>query len=183
MSSPRIATRYAKALLKLSNGDPAKVKKYLSTLAVTNELFTQKESGRIMRSPVMPADLKQSLLNYALKQADASGGELALFLTAVVEAGRISMLPEIYSAYSALIDAAEGKAEAEVISAVTLSDEDVKSIEATLSKILHKKVTVNATVDATVLGGFVARIGNYLVDLSLKTKLDELAKSAVQATV
>lgn len=183
MSSHRIATRYAKALLILSGHDTGKAKQQLETLGVVEELFNLEDSGRVMRSPVMPLDLKQSLLSYALTQAGRSGTELDQFLQALLKAGRIGMLPDVISAYTRLLNEAEGLAEAELISAVPLPEGEVKNIKTAVSKVLGKQVTIKPTIDKAILGGFVVRAGNYLVDLSLKTKLDGLANSAVRATV
>jgi F-type H+-transporting ATPase subunit delta len=183
MSASKIAMRYAKALFKQKPNERTAADKNIEALSVVAELFKQKEAGRIMRSPVVPSDLKSSLLDYALKQAGVVGGDLEKFLRTVLSAGRIALIPEILSAYIDLINTMEGKAEAELISAVSLPEAYVSQIEGAVSKVLDKKVHIKTVVDSAILGGFIVRSGNYLVDLSLKTKLDGLAKRAVQESV
>ena len=177
----RIAKRYAKALLKLTSGDLAKAKKYRDNLVELKALFSLDEASRVLKSPAMPVDLKKSLLSYGLKAADA-GTEVRHLVEAVVDAGRADLLPEISDSFSAYIDEVEGKVHAEVTSALPLSPEATNQIAAAVSHILHKKAEVTHHVDSDLLGGFVVRVGDYVVDLSLKSKLAGLTKSAVQDT-
>ena len=92
----------------------------------------------------------------------------------------MSFLPEISQVFSEFIDDAEGIVQAQVESAVALSAQEDQDIVATLAQMLHKKIVLKSAVNTALLGGFVVRVGNYLIDLSLKSKLDGLAKSAVQ---
>jgi len=179
----RIAARYAKALFKLANGDLAKAKKQAETLRILNELFEYPESNRILRSPVMPATLKKNILDYGLSQAQASEAVSHLIGT-IVEVGRVPLIPAIIGAYDDLLDAAEGVARAEVASALPLPSEDLEAISGTLSRILgRQRVEIKQVVEPALLGGFVARVGNYRIDMSLKTKLDGLSQRAVQDTL
>ena len=66
---------------------------------------------------------------------------------------------------------------------MALNEADTKAIGDALSTLLSKKVEIKPTVDPSLLGGFVARVGNYRVDLSLRTKLDGLSQSAVQDSI
>jgi len=174
-----VANRYARALLKLSEGDLAKAKDRREILVGVSELFALKDSGRVLRSPVMPQDLKKSLLTYALGKA-TSDSLLQRFVETVVEAGRVAMFPEIIASYSRAIDELEGVAVADVTTVVPLEQADQVKVADVLGKLLGRTVQVKTHVDKSILGGLVARIGNYRVDLSLKTKLDGMASSAVQ---
>ena len=71
MSAGRIATRYSKALYRLAGDDLATAKKHMESLKVVQELFDNEEGGKILRSPVMPSDLKGNLLAYAMDQGAA----------------------------------------------------------------------------------------------------------------
>lgn len=175
----RIARRYARGLFGIDKGDIAKAKARRETLEAVVELFKNEEAARILRNPVMPAGLKKDLLAYALKEGNADQSLQSLFKT-MVEEGRVNAIPELVEAYSELIDTAEGVAKADLVSAVALPDAEVQAIGKQLGQILDKKVEVRASVDAKLLGGFVAHVGNYKIDMSLRTKLDGLAASAAQ---
>ena len=177
----RIAKRYAQALLKLTAGNLIQAKAYAQSLTPVNELFQIQDSASVLCSPVMPLDLKKSLLAYGLKTANASD-EVQHMVFAVADAGRVQLLPDIIKEYIRLIDEAEGIVHAEISSAVSMPADDIKEIAAALGKLLRKKVQTSQLIDNTLLGGFVVRVGQYLVDLSLKTKLEGIAMSAVQDT-
>jgi F-type H+-transporting ATPase subunit delta len=178
----RIAKRYAKALFKVSEGDLGKAKRDLDSLETLRTLFEDKDAGKILRSPVMPPDLKKTLLYYGLEKAVADSSLKSLIDT-LVSSGRVSVIPDLTSAFRDLLNEVEGIAYAEVESAADFSEEEKSAVSAQLSRILEKKVLVDTRVDPTLLGGFVARVGNYRIDMSLKAKLDGLAHSAVQDTL
>lgn len=177
----RIARRYARALYKICDANVDTAKKHLESLKTLLVLFDDKDAGKILRSPVMPPDLKKTLLHYGLEKASA-GEDLQHLVDTLVIAGRVAMLPELIEVFGNLINDAEGKAHAEVVSASPLGQEDQEAISAQLGDLLGKKIVLESKVDATLLGGFVAKVGNYRIDMSLKTKLDGLAQSAVQDT-
>ena len=177
----RIAKRYAQALLKLTTGDLGRAKNYRDSLNEVGALFSLDEAAKVLYSPVMPNDLKKSLLSYGLKVANA-GDELSRMVDTVVDAGRVSLLPQVIDVFARLIDEAEGIVHAEVTAAVSLPSEDTKQIATALSHLFGKKAEITQLVDGSLLGGFVVKVGDYVVDLSLKTKLEGLANAAVQDT-
>lgn len=177
-----IPNRYAKALYQLVGSDLVQAKKLRDSFSGLTQLFELKDSAKVLRSPVMPPDLKKKLLDYALDVTQAAP-EVKQLTSALLAAGRIDILPEVAQAFFALLDQADGVVKAEVTAAVPLADADTRAIGDALSKLLAKKVEIKPTVDPSLLGGFVARVGNYRVDLSLKTKLDGLSQSAVQDSI
>lgn len=178
MSSLRIASRYAKALFRLADGDLAKAEKQATALDTIQELFAMEESARILRSPVMPAELKRELLKLALDRVGASP-DLRNFTNALIGAGRLAMLPQVGEAYRLLLDAARGVLHAEVSSAVELGGAEVGAIQSALKNMLRKEIKIAQRIDKNLLGGFEVRIGNMLVDMSVRTKLDALAAQAL----
>jgi F-type H+-transporting ATPase subunit delta len=181
-SASRIARRYARGLFNLEGGDLAKAKTHLEMLAPLKELFAQQDAGKILRSPVMPLDLKKELVEYGMKQTQADATVTSLVNT-VLEGGRVEVLPDVIDAFSDLIDAAEGKARATLVSAVPLPEGDVQAVGQTLGKLLKKSIDIAPAVDPAILGGFVVQVGNYRIDMSLKSKLEALSQSAAQDTL
>jgi len=177
----RIARRYARALYKICDANLETAKKHLESLKTLLVLFDDKDAGKILRSPVMPPDLKKTLLHYGLEKA-AAGEDLQHLVDTLVTAGRVALLPELVEVFGDFINEAEGKAFAQVVSAAPLAQDDQNAIASQLGDLLGKKIVLDNKVDATLLGGFVAKVGNYRIDMSLKTKLDGLAQSAVQDT-
>ena len=97
----------------------------------------------------------------------------------ILEAGRIALLPEVADAFAEFIDEAEGRRprRAHLGGRRSKTRIDVQQIEAALlGASWIRKVETTPSVDPALLGGFVARVGNYRIDLSLKAKLDGLAR-------
>jgi F-type H+-transporting ATPase subunit delta len=177
MSSNLIANRYAKALMKLTEGQPALSEKALGFLQACSELFEMPEAKMVLKSPVMPSDLKKAVLNFVAQKTD-SAKDLGGFADQVVDAGRTTLLPEIFKAYKHMLDEKRGVAEATVITAEPISDAIKKELVGALEKIFQKKITVQSEIDKDVLGGVVVRVGNYTIDLSLKNRLNSVAEFA-----
>lgn len=177
-----VARRYANALIKLNANDHAKAKSTLASLKVLAELFENEESKRVLSSPVMPLDLKKNLLNYGLQQGDASQ-DLKALIDIIADAGRVKLIPQIVDEYQIFLDDMQGTVKADVTTAVELSDSERQSVVEALSALVKKKVEIQVMIDPTILGGFVANIGNYRIDLSLKSKLEGISQNAVLDTL
>jgi ATP synthase F1 delta subunit len=68
---------------------------------------------------------------------------------------------------------------ATVTSVVALTEADLASVSAKIEEIVGKKVLVEQVVDTSILGGLVVRVGNNILDLSLRNKLDTMTKTAI----
>ncbi len=177
MSSNLIANRYAKALMKLTEGQAALSEKALGFLQACNDLFSMPEAKTVLKSPVMPADLKKAVLNLVAQKTDCAK-DFGGFADQVVDSGRTAHLPEIFKAYKHMLDEKRGVAEATVVTADPISDAVKKELTGALEKIFQKKITVQSEIDKDVLGGAVVHVGNYTIDLSLKNRLNSVAEFA-----
>lgn len=177
MSATRIANRYAKALYRLAGDDPKKARTFLEQLQTARALFDIEPSARVLNSPVMPQDLKKKLFEAALTSSHAAP-ELHAFIGALIGAGRVQLYPVFVEAFARLINEATGVIDADIVTAVAVDTEVVAKLTASLEKILGTKIHASQQVDPELLGGFVVRLGNRMIDMSVKTKLDALSKSA-----
>lgn len=173
----RVAKRYARAVFLLVQKDADKAATILRALRSVNEVFQIPDAGRVLRSPVMPIDLKKSLLDYALKQAEAPQDVVAL-VHMVVDAGRVAALPDMAAALQELVDESQGRVRGHLVSAVALPQAEQDAVKAASAKIFNREVVLKHHVDPSILGGFVVRVGQYHIDMSVKTKLDGLARRA-----
>lgn len=178
MSSKTICNRYASALFKLDSSNLDQSKMNLQQLQTVKSLFDQEDAGRVLRSPVMPVELKRDLLTYALKQAEASE-LISQFVYTILDAGRTGMLPDIIDSYELIIKDALGVLVANVTSFAKISDADQKRISEKLGKLFNKDVEVKNDVSKDVLGGFVIKLGNYQVDMSLKSFLNNWVQGSL----
>lgn len=95
-------------------------------------------------------------------------------LTFVVEQGRGRQLPQILQRLSNLAAEAREAVVAEVRSAVPLDDKQTKALAEALSKATRKKVEVKAIVDPSVIGGLVAKVGDTVIDGTIRRRLEQL---------
>ena len=79
--------------------------------------------------------------------------------------------------YDRLLDAYHGVEHAEVVTALPLDEGYKKRISRQLGEIMGRTIVIDAEVDPSVVGGFVAKIGDTLIDGSLRGKLEALRKS------
>lgn len=92
----------------------------------------------------------------------------------IVAQGRARQLPQILEEVSALAAEARQSVLAEVRSAIPLDEEHQKKIAAALSKATGKKVEVKALVDPSVIGGIYAKVGDTVIDGTIKRRLEQL---------
>ncbi|SME91141.1 ATP synthase F1 subunit delta [Pseudobacteriovorax antillogorgiicola] len=179
MSAERVAKRYAKALFDLCEGDLAKAKIYREAFGAISEIFEHEDIRKVLASPVVNSELKRKVLKDVAEQIEADR-LLSLFLDSIAEANRVGVIPEISKSLHKMILKQEGIVEAEVLTVFELDDESLSSVKTSLEDLTKTKVQLFNKVDKSILGGFVVRIENSVLDMSLKTKLDAMTQSAVR---
>jgi len=129
-------------------------------------------------SPYFSTEEKKDGLHRALVDADPA---IVNFLEALLERHRMPVIFRIRDAYERLWDAENQTLPVEVTSAVDLDDATVKSIGARIGEQTGQRVELTSKVDPAILGGIVLRVGNSILDASIKHRLDQLRKHVAQA--
>jgi len=99
----------------------------------------------------------------------------ANFIRLLSENHRLVLLPEIAALYETLRAQAEGRVEAEVVSATEVSAAQLKDIAAALKKRLGRDIDLSTRIDPALIGGIVIRAGDLVIDGSVQGKLRALA--------
>jgi F-type H+-transporting ATPase subunit delta len=131
----------------------------------------------LLENPKVPFTGKKSLLEEQLGDIPPLVLHLALLL---VTKNGLRLASDISRQYQLLLDAHQGIEHAEVTTAVPLSDKDRDLITRRIGEIVRRKVMLDPRVDPAVIGGFVARIGDMLIDGSIRQQLDTLKKNLVE---
>ena len=129
-------------------------------------------------SPYFSTEEKKDGLHRALVDADPA---IVNFLEALLERHRMPVIFRIRDAYERLWDAENQTLPVEVTSAVDLDAATVKSIGERIGEQTGQRVELTSTVDPSILGGIVLRVGNSILDASIKHRLDQLRKHVAQA--
>jgi F-type H+-transporting ATPase subunit delta len=173
----KIAVQYAEALLDLAltaGGDiPESV---LSDLEAINAVVASTpDFNTVLAHPsVSSADKKQLLVSTFENVVN----DLTLrFLQVLADRRRVNLLPYVESSYRELLNARKNIAVASLTSADELSDAAVEEIRARLARRLGKQVELTVKVDPTLVGGVVLRVGDEVIDGSLKGRLAALEAS------
>tara|TARA_B100000902_G_C27063477_1_gene790310 strand:- start:173 stop:712 length:540 start_codon:yes stop_codon:yes gene_type:complete len=178
MSSNLVSNRYARALWRVCSGSKEKASSYREVLTLVGQLFEDEDVRRVLVSPVIPKDLKNQVLEYVVTQSGADDA-LKSFIKGVVDVGRVSILEDLSDSFGALLDASEGLLSANVSSVVELSPSEVEQVKVSLESATKRKVVVTNTTDATLLGGICVQIGNKIIDMSLRSRLERLTRAAI----
>ena len=97
------------------------------------------------------------------------------FIKLLAENDRLILLPEIAALYQYYRAQAQGTVNAELVSALEVSNEQVNAIAASLSKRLGKKVSLTTRIDETLIGGAIVRAGDMVIDGSIRGRLEKMS--------
>lgn len=168
-----VAERYASALfeLALSENKLSDVEKDLGQLG--DLLKESDDLVRLIRSPVFSADEQFSAIDAVLDKAGISG-LVGNFIRVVARNRRLFAVPDMLRSFRQKLAEHRGETSAEVTVAHELSSAQEKELKATLKDVVGKDVALDMTVDPSLLGGMIVKIGSRQIDTSLKTKLSSL---------
>lgn len=168
-----MAGRYAGALFELAI-DSGELDTVAKDMNAFGKLLSESEDlRRLVSSPVFSAEEQQSAISAVL---DKSGikGLVANSLLLITHNRRLSAISDIIKAFNALHARHKGEVSAEVTSAVELSDDQLKELKSTLKAAVGQDVDLIKSVDPTLLGGLIVKVGSRMIDSSLRTKLNNL---------
>ena len=172
-NSQSLAGRYASALYELADKDRV-LDAIAEDLVKFRQLMLESEDlKRLIRSPVISrADQNRGLLTI-LEKANANL-LTKKFIGAVVMNRRIFVIPEIIDVFMSELAKRRGEIKATVVSAVELSAKQSKDLAGSLNRALGQKVSIDLTVDTSLIGGLIVRVGSRMIDSSIRSKLERL---------
>ena len=171
-----LAGRYASALFDLAR-DQRQIESVSKSLdALSQVLVDSKDFNELVSSPLVSRE-------EAGKALAALAPELGLdpvttnFLGVLARNGRKAQLRSVIRAFGRLAAEHRGEATAEVVTARPLSEDQFASLQRQLRVRAGRDVNLDATVDPSLLGGIVVRLGSQQIDASIRTKLNRLAQA------
>jgi len=171
-----VARRYAKALLLIGKED-GQAELYREQLGEFSSLISQnKELGQAFTNPLYDTTGRKGVLLSVIELLGLSGVVKA-FLLLLFDKGRIGFLDVINDFYQKLVDEHKGIALASLVSAAELSSEAIEKIRESLSKVTGKEVKLEVKQDPELIGGVVTRIGDLVLDGSVRTQLLNMRES------
>ena len=176
MKNSILSNRYAKALFAVAQEENAydEYSKSLNEVAKAFNECPEMKDG--LSNPIYPLDARAKVMEYVVETMGITG-VIKNFLNLIVQKKRAEFLPEIAEAFQALVDQHNNVCQGSVVSATELSDELKGKVQATLEKLTGKKVQLTAEVDPSIIGGIIARVGDLVLDGSIKSQLAGLKES------
>ena len=176
MKNLSIARRYAKALLLIGKED-GKAESYKEELdGFANLLSREKKLDQAICNPLYDFAGRKSVLKVIIEKIGLST-IMTSFLLLVFDKGRIGYISDINDYYQQLADELKGVARASLVSATKLSSGTIDKIRKTLSTKTGKDIVLEVEQDPGLIGGIVTRIGDLVLDGSIKTQLLNMRES------
>ena len=176
MKNLAIARRYAKALLLIGKEDD-QVEDYRQELHAFADLMAQENAlNEAITNPLYDAAERRSVLQTLIGKLGLTK-VMASFLALLFDKGRIGYLSDIDNFYQNLADELKGIARANLVAATELSSETVEKIRASLSQKTGKEIILDVEQDPGLIGGIVTKIGDLVLDGSIKTQLLNMRES------
>lgn len=168
-----VAERYASSLFELAL-EAGSVDAVGADLDRFRALMVESEDlRRLVASPVFSADEQQRAVSAVAAKAGIAG-IVGNFLKVVAGNRRLFALPGMIRAFHIIAAEHRGEITAEVTSAHALSQAQETELKSALKGVTGKDVTIAVTVDPSILGGLVVKVGSRQIDTSLRTKLSTL---------
>jgi F-type H+-transporting ATPase subunit delta len=171
-----IARRYAKALLIIGKED-GQAETYRDELDGFAKLMAkEKELEQAITNPLYAVSGRKKVLEAVIEKVNISKVMESFFLL-LFDKRRFGFIHAINDFYQKLADELKGVLRASLVSASKLPSEIVEKIRTTLSKRTGKDIILQVEQDPSLIGGLVSRIGDLVLDGSIKTQLLNMRKS------
>lgn len=176
MNNTVLAKRYAKALFQVGKEENS-LDDFSKTLSELAQLYVETpEVVDGLTNPLYPQNVREKVMEHLVGAMQASA-LMVNFCNLLVQKRRADVLPDIAMVFQSLVDEERNMCQGTVISAIEISGDLNDKIKATLEKITGKQVIVTNEVDPTIIGGIIAKVGDLVMDGSIKTQLKGLEES------
>jgi F-type H+-transporting ATPase subunit delta len=173
-----VAERYALALLGIADDarqtDPGALDRIATDLEGLFSVYWNNAEFRVFLADPRRGAAEQQKAIFAIIENSGIGEEVRKLLGVMIANRRLSQFPAVAAAFGAKLAERRGQQVAQVTTAFPLSDTQRAQITARLTESGFSGVKLAETVDRTILGGLIVRIGSRLYDNSLKSKLQRL---------
>jgi len=173
MSGTRAAIRYAKAILEIADSKKVASQVSADMALVSSTINTNLELNTFIQSPTINVEQKESALLAIF--ADSNAVTKSLFRL-LMENKRFEILDAIALEYNKLFDIMNGVEVAKVTTAIAMDAALEAKVSAKIATFSDKKITIENTIDPSIIGGFILRIGDKQYNGSVANRLQVLKR-------
>ncbi|MDR5659714.1 F0F1 ATP synthase subunit delta [Serpentinicella sp. ANB-PHB4] len=176
-----VANRYARALFDVAY-ESNKHKEVQGELeSIVNILKAHPEFDELLKTPLVTSEEKKQVLSKVLEGKVSQ--EVQNFLSILLDKTRYSYIKDISKKFKTMCDAVENREEAVAITAIPMSEADISVLEQKLSSVTKKTVSLKNEVDTTVLGGVLIKMGDKVIDGTLKRRLGHVKQQLAEIII
>jgi len=169
--------RYAQALFELAL-ERGTLENSENSLKKAADAVADGKLRDILENPRLPFAVKKTVLRELVGDMEPLVENL---VSLVMTKGRLRILGDVAEHYERLLDQYHGIQRAEVLTAVPLNDKDRERFSALFAQLVGHSVIIDSRLDPSILGGYKARIGDVLIDGSIRNRLESLKKDLGEA--
>jgi F-type H+-transporting ATPase subunit delta len=167
-----LSRTYARSLLELAN-EGGQTQEVANDVDVLGQALAENPSFvEFLKDPGISHEERREALGRIF------AGKLNVLLDRLLqimsERGRLAILPEVLDAFEALLDEQLGKVEVDVTVAQRLGEDELEDVRRRVSKALSKDAVIHQYVDEDIIGGIILRVGDQVVDASVRRQLEAM---------
>jgi len=170
------ARRYAEAAFEIAARDGA-LDAWRDELALAAEIFSAQQVVSVLDNPALPLAQRTRVADHLL--SGRVNTKLLNLARLLVTRGRADILPAVAAEYKRLLNRQRGVVEAVVTSASSLSPDETSALRAKLAAMTGADVDLRVHVDDSLIGGLTVRVGDQLLDASVRGRLERLRDQLV----
>jgi F-type H+-transporting ATPase subunit delta len=173
MSSTRAAIRYAKAILEIADSKNATSNVSADMALIASTIKANSELSSFIQNPLIVTDAKKDVISEVFATVNPVTKSLFQLL---LENKRFEILADIAVEFNNLFDIVNGVEVAKVTTAIPMDADLEAKVLAKIATFSNKKITIENTVDASIIGGFILRIGDKQYNASVANRLQVLKR-------
>ena len=181
MNSSTIVARYARALFIVTERRKETAAAVADLLGMVKVMAPGSSTARLFASPEVRLPDKRALLRRVLEPR--ASRSVTVFMDLLLRKKRLRDLPGIGSEFEALVERAHGIQRAHLVSAVPFGKAELARLEKLLEAQTHAKIKLSTEVDERLIGGALVRIGDRVIDRSVRTLLGAVAARLYETAV
>jgi len=168
--------RYAQAVFEIAL-ENNKLKEWQSNLKKIAQIVQDAEFTALVENPKLPFESKAKLVQERLGKINTMAINLVYLLMAK---GKLKNAGQLAEEYERLLNDHYGIKSAEVTTAIAIDDTERERLGRDLETIMGNKISIKTQIDPDILGGFIARIDDRLIDASIRNKLEMLKRNLAE---
>jgi F-type H+-transporting ATPase subunit delta len=180
MARESAARRYAEAAFQIAMRDGT-VEVWRSELDMAGAVVEDPTVARVLANPAVALESRDAMVDSAI--GPIVSGPVLNLVKLMLRRGRIDQLPRVSTEFRRLDNARQGIVPATATTAAPLSQDEVRALVGRLEQMTGGRIELALQVDPSLLGGLVVRVGDRLIDGSVRGRLERLRNQLVSGAL